>query len=213
MNVNFMLKVTVIERIINAVSKKKDGSIFFANSFPQFDEEYVGKVLSDLCKQGLIARLASGIYLKPVKSKFGIVYPPVSTVVKAIAKRDNAQILPTGNAALHQLGLSTQIPMNTEYITNGSARVIAIGKRTVKLKRSAPRNFKYKGKVIPVLVQALKTIGQQNLTDSQIGIIRDLLRQHPEEKTWREDIQSAPAWIKKAIMNIKNKLQHEQMDQ
>lgn len=201
--------MTIIEQIKDNIKKSKDGSLFFANSFPEFDEEYVSKVLSDLCKQDYIVRITFGIYLKPMRSKFGVVYPSVADIVAAISKRDNAQILPTGNTALNQLGFSTQVPMNSEYITSGSARVIKIGKRTIKLRRSVPRNFAYKGELMPILVQALKAINQDNLTDEHIGIVRSLLKEHPEEKTWRGDVQLAPAWIRKIIMNIKNQLKNE----
>ena len=107
-----------------------------------------------------------------MRSKFGIVYPPVGEIVKAIAKRDRAKILPTGNTAMNQLGLSTQVPMNSEYITSGSAREIKLGNRSIRLKRSVPKNFEYKGELMPILVQAMKAIGKDNLTDEHVGVIR-----------------------------------------
>lgn len=204
--------MTVLDRIKEQISKSKEGTLFFNNSFPKYDEEYVRHVLSDLCAQKLITRISYGVYVKPIKSRFGDVFPPVSDIVEAIAKRDNAQILPTGNTAMNQLGLSTQVPMNSEYITSGSARVIKLGKRSIRLKRSVPKNFAYKGKLMPVLVAAMKAIGKDNLTDEHIGIIRKLLTENPEEKTWQTDVQLAPAWVRKIITTIKNNIKNEQMD-
>lgn len=204
--------MTVLDRIKEQISKSKEGTLFFNNSFPKYDEEYVRHVLSDLCAQKLITRISYGVYVKPIKSRFGDVFPPVSDIVEAIAKRDNAQILPTGNTAMNQLGLSTQVPMNSEYITSGSARVIKLGKRSIRLKRSVPKNFAYKGKLMPVLVAAMKAIGKDNLTDEHIGIIRKLLTEKPEEKTWQTDVQLAPAWVRKIITTIKNNIKNEQMD-
>ena len=204
--------MAVVEEIRNNISKSRDGSLFFNNSFPLYDDEYVRQVLSDLCRQGIIVRIAFGIYLKPMKSKFGIVYPPLDDIITAVAKRDNAQILPTGNTAINRLGLSTQIPMNPEYITNGSAREIKIGKQTIHLKRSVPKNFSYKGNLLPVLVQALKAIGKDNMTDSHIETIRTLLKEHPEDKTWQKDVLIAPAWIRKVLTKIKNEITNDKMD-
>lgn len=129
----------VLDDIRNKIEKSKEGTLFFNNSFPEYDDEYVRQILSDLAEQGLVVRIAFGIYLKPMVSRFGIVYPSVNEIVVAIAKRDNAQVLPTGNTALNQLGLSEQIPMNSEFITSGSARVIKIGNRTIRLRRSVPK--------------------------------------------------------------------------
>ena len=172
----------------------------------------VHQILSELCSQGLIARISLGIYVKPMRSKFGIVYPPVGEIVKAIAMRDRAKILPTGNTAMNQLGLSTQVPMNSEYITSGSAREIKLGNRSIKLKRSVPKNFEYKGELMPILVQAMKAIGKDNLTDEHVGIIRKLLKEHPEDNTWQDDVQLAPAWIRKIVTTLKKEIENEQMD-
>lgn len=195
--------MTVKERIAKAIGRSKEGTLFFNNSFPEFDDVYVREILTDLCRQELIVRISQGIYVKPMRSRFGIVYPPVGDIVKGIAKRDKAKILPTGNTALNQLGLSEQVPMNSEYITSGSAREIKLGKRTVRLRRSVPKNFEYKGEVMPVLVQAMKAIGQENLTDEHRGILRKLMEEFPEEKTWQSDLQLAPAWIRKELTNLR----------
>ena len=165
--------------------------------------------MSELCGKGHIYRISHGIYVKPIWSKFGIVFPPVGDIIKAIAKRDKAKILPTGNTAMNLLGLSTQVPMNSEYITSGSAREIKLGNRTIRLRRCVPKNFAYKGELMPVLVQALKAIGKEDLTDEHFGIIRKLLSEHPEEKTWQNDLQLAPAWIRKILTTLKKEINYE----
>ena len=195
--------MTVKERIAKVINRSKEGTLFFNNSFPGFDDVYVREILTDLCRKEVIVRISQGIYVKPMKSRFGIVFPPVGDIVKGIAKRDKAKILPTGNTAMNQLGLSEQVPMNSEYITSGSAREIKLGNRTIRLRRSVPKNFEYKGELMPVLVQAMKAIGQENLTDGHKCIIRALLEEFPEEKTWQNDLQLAPAWIRKVLTDLR----------
>ena len=102
--------------------------------------------------------------------------------------------------------------MNSEFITSGSAREIKLGKRSIKLKRSVPKNFEYKGELMPILVQAMKAIGKDNLTDEHVGIIRKLLKENPEDKTWQDDVQLAPAWIRKIVTTLKKEIENEQMD-
>ena len=214
--------MTVYKQIEGKVLRSKDGALFFTSSFPGYDEEYVGQVLSDLCRKDILVRIlcrkdilvriAFGIYLKPVRSRFGIVYPQPSEIVAAIARRDKARILPSGNTAAYHLGLTTQVPMRSEYITTGSARVIKIGNRSIALKRSVPRNFAYKDPLLPVLVQALKAIKEENLTEEHLGIIRRLLEDHPQQDTWQHDIRLAPVWIRKLLTYIKTSIDHDQMD-
>ena len=219
--------MTVYKQIESKVLKSKDGTLFFTSSFPGYDEEYVGQVLSALCRQEVLVRIAFGIYLKPVRSRFGIVYPQPSEIVASIARRDKAKVLPSGNTAAYYLGLTTQVPMKSEYITTGSARVIKIGNRSIILKRSVPRNFAYKDPLLSILVQALKAIKEENLTEEHLGIIRRLLKDHQVQNlgiirrllkdhqvqsTWQHDIQLAPVWIRKFLTNIKNSIDNEQMD-
>jgi len=60
----------------------------------------------------------------------GILYPPIDEIAKAIAKRDKARIIPTGIQALNLRGLSTQVPMEVIYLTDGAQRNITIGNQS-----------------------------------------------------------------------------------
>lgn len=41
----------------------QNGTLFFNNSFPEFDDEYVGQILSDLAKDGIIHHNISRAYI------------------------------------------------------------------------------------------------------------------------------------------------------
>ena len=60
--------------------------------------------------------------------------------------------------------------------------------------------------------KAMKAIGKDGLTDEHIGIIRGLLKEHPETKTWEKDLLHAPAWIRKVLATLKKSIDNEQMD-
>ena len=155
---------TVEYKVRRTLTRVRYGTVLFTSSFPQFDLEYVTKLLAQFEKEGLITRIAKGIYVKAKKTRFGVVYPSAFELVTEIAKRDKAKIIPTGETAANRLGFSTQIPMNTSFLTSGSSRTLSLGNRTVTLTHGAPKNFAYKGKLMPELVQALRSIGENNLT-------------------------------------------------
>ena len=187
--------MTLKERI----KRHKDGSIFFRDSFMEYDDEYVGNVFAALLKDGTLVRLSQGVYYKPVHTRLGILYPAVSEVITAIAKRDHAVIMPTGNTAMYHLGLTTQVPMNYEYLTNGAARQVTVGKQTITLKHGVANNFAFRGKLMPILHQALRAIGQANITDEQKGQIAGLLVQTPEPRTIKHDLKLLPVWERSLI--------------
>lgn len=207
-----MIEMTVLDSIHNKIRRSPRGTIFFIDSFPDVDEKYAANVLSSLVEDNVLIRLAQGIYAKPTPTRFGPLLPADQDIIKAIAKRDKAKILPSGETALNWLHYSTQMPMNLEFLTTGSARTIKLGERTIKLKKSAPKNFAYRGKLMPMIVLALRAIGQDDLTEEHIGITRRWLKEQPEEKTWKSDVNLAPTWIKKLIIKVKGEIENEQMD-
>lgn len=200
---------TVAQKIRMKISRSKFGEIFFVSSFPQYDVEYVTKLLAIFEKEGLITRIAKGVYIKARKTRFGILYPSVYELVEKIAERDKAKIIPTGATAANRLGFSTQVPMNTEFLTTGSARKLKLGKRIVTLKHGAPKNFAFRGRLMPELVQALRSIGEQNVTPEDEARIGLLFAKTPEKITIEHDLMLTPVWMRQII---KKRIDNEQVD-
>lgn len=198
-------------RIHQAIKARGKGSILFPVEFKTYgSSETVKKALFRLTEKGVLVRLAHGIYLYPkVQNRLGTIYPSIDEIAKAIAKRDKARIIPTGMQALNQLGLSTQIPMKVVYLTDGSPRTIRIGKRTLKFKKTHPRNLALKGKISSLVIQALKAIGKDTLSaDQRVKMYQLLKKENP--KHIREDAALAPAWISELMVDaIQNQQQHE----
>ena len=94
---------SVVYNVRRTITRAKYGEVFFASSFPLFDEEYITKLLAQFEKEGLITRIAKGVYVKARKTRFGVLYPTVYEIVKKIAKRDKAKVIPTGDTAANKL--------------------------------------------------------------------------------------------------------------
>lgn len=195
---------SVKQDIKRIIIQSRYGSVFFVSSFSNFDEEYVTKLLPIFEKEGLLTRISKGVYLKVRHTQFGPVYPPIAEIVAKIAKRDHAVVIPTGDVAANRLGFTTQVPMNPIYLTSGSSRKLKLGKRTVTLKHSSPRNFAYKGKFLSEIIQALSAIGQKNVDDHILERLRQLLLDNRETTTLKHDLSIAPAWIRRIITQTLN---------
>jgi len=99
--------------------------------------------------------------------------------------------------------------MNSTFLTTGSSRKLTLGKRTVTLKHGAPKNFAFKGKLIQDIVQALRSIGEQNLTPENERQIAKLLAESPEKETIEHDLRLAPVWMRNIINRNKPKEYHD----
>ena len=159
----------------------------------------VTRAVSRLEKDGLLIRISQGIDLYPQRNRFGILKPNIDEIAVAIAQKDKARIIPSGLTALNKLGLSTQVTMNAVYLTDASAREIKIGNRTIVFKRSAPRNFAYKTDIFPLVVGAMKEIGEANLTDNQLRIIKETINRCEDKEAIMYDYNIAPGWIRKKL--------------
>ena len=203
--------MSIENKIRNQIKGDEAGALYFISDFAEHGNDvFISRVLSECVNDGLLLRIANGIYCKPIETRFGPLFPSVEELVKAIARRDNAQILPTGETAQNQLGLSTQVPMNSVYLTSGSARKLVLRGRTVTLKRSVPRNFACKNDFMAALIQALKSIGKANLTEEHMSTIVGLLKEHLDDATYADDLKTAPIWVRKMLSEIiRNIKQHE----
>ncbi len=193
--------------ILKQIEESEENSIFFLTDFSQYGSlETIRKVLTQARIMGLVSHIAHGIYAKPKKSKFGDVPPSMEAIAKKIAKRDRAQIMPTGITAENILGLSTQVPMVLSYLTTGSSRTVAIGNRAIRFGHAAPRYFAFKGVTIPLIVQAFKEIKKKNITEDDVSIVTSYLKRAKDKSTYHEDLLLAPQWIQKIVKPIINKI-------
>jgi hypothetical protein len=83
-------------------------------------------------------------------------------------------------------------------LTDGTARKIKAGNRTIQFKKTTPKNLAAKGKISSLVIQALKAIGKDKITENERKKILEILR---NEKTsdLEHDIRLAPEWIRKII--------------
>lgn len=189
--------MSIDDQIETRINKAKEGTIFFADNFGDIgSQSAIHTTLHRLEKRKVISRVSHGIYAKPKVSELlnQEIFPTAEDVALAIARRDKAKLLPSGSYAQYALGISTQIPLKLIYYTDGKARTIKVGNRTIQFKRTTPKNLALKGKIGRLVVQALRNIGKDRLTQKEEEKIIKLLKQE-DIKNLKHDIALAPQWI------------------
>jgi hypothetical protein len=196
---------STVNKIENEIKRRRRGKIYFADDFTSLGtSEAIKKTLLRFEKSGMLIRLAHGIYLYPSIDKrlgLGVLYPSVEDVAKEIARRDKARIVPTGLYALNVLGLSTQVPANIVYLTDGAPRKIKIYSQLLTFKHVVPKKLAYKSEIFMLTVSALTEIGELGVTDSDINIVKKALL-HETKENIQEDLKLAPIWIRNIIQKI-----------
>lgn len=184
--------------------KVEKGELFFISDFAESDNyEAIRKALQRLAIDGSIERIAKGIYFLPKKHpQYGTLYPQGEQIAKAIAKRDKARIIATGSTAMNLLGLAPHIPPKQAFLTDGSTRNIKIGKQAILFKKTNPKNLSINHRLTNLIIQALKTIGEQNVTPEQLKKIQSIIQESGERKRIVEHINNAPIWIQKIVIKL-----------
>ena len=205
------MNLSVINKVEAKLKYTNKGRVFFISDFRSLGSEVaVRQALQRLVKKGTIIRLTKGIYYYPKKDELlGTLMPSAEQMAKAIAKRDKARIIPTGSYALYKLGLSNQIPMNVVYLTDGSPRKIQVGKQKITFKKTNPKNLAVKHQLSSLIIQGLKELGQNEITDTDIKPLEEIIKKSNEYKQIRQNMALAPEWIQKIVNPLLKKQNNE----
>lgn len=152
----------------------------------------IDQALSRLVERGQLVRAGRGLYMRPVSSRFGKRGPTVEEALAAIASQRGEIIAPSGAAAANALGLTTQVPVRSVFLTSGRSRMLSLGNQQVEL-RHAPRwQLTLAGSPAGDLVRALAWLGPEQVEvmlpklKSILSplIFRELATVAPQLPTW-----------------------------
>lgn len=198
--------------LLDKIIRKGKGHLIFTNEFQEMGNyDAIRKALARLKKDNLLIHLGPGIYLFPEHDKeLGALYPSTEEIAEEIARHEKARIIPTGSQALYKLGLSTQIPMNAVYLTDGLRRNIKVGKRSITFKTTTPKKFATKGKISSLAIQALQELGKDQIDKKVIDQLKKVLSKE-DPQLLRHDAKLAPVWIATLLFSLIKELNHDRM--
>ncbi len=194
------------KQIIARIRAHGRGFVFTTKLFTSLSDDSgsVRTALTRLVQKKSIRRLSHGLYDLPVlHPQLGELVPKVENVIDAIKSAEAIEVQATGAYAANLLGLSTQIPMRIELHTNGPRRKIRFGNQEIHLKPTTPKNMVGAGTKAGLILHALRQIGQDNVTDEMISLIRTQIVEQ-DIKHIKKQIPYAPVWIAKIMRSLIN---------
>lgn len=119
------------------------------------------QALSRLVQKERLIRAGRGLYLLPVESRFGPRAPSVERAIEALGAQRGEIIVPSGAAAANSLGLTTQVPVRSVYLTSGRTRTLRLGQQRVELRHAPPWQLALPDRPAGQAVRALAWLGPQ----------------------------------------------------
>ncbi len=157
-----MSNEAIAERIMIQARALPEGEPLFAKQLLGLGTRAaVDQALSRLAKSGALLRVGRGIYARPIESRFGTRPPEMGKLVEAIAEARGETVASHGATAANALGLTTQVPTRSVYLTTGRSRTLNLGKLKIELQHVAPWQLTLAGKPGGEIVRALAWLGPE----------------------------------------------------
>jgi len=169
----------------------------------------VDSALHRLERKGSIRRVIRGIYDYPRFSKLlgQQLSPDLDQVARALARKFRWRIQPSGATALNFLGLSTQVPARAVYLSDGPDRAYQVSNRSLVFEHTALKESGMKLKESGLIVQALKSLGPEQITPEIIHKLREWLPKSMRAKVLA-DTKTATGWVYSTIQQIAGEDRH-----
>ena len=200
----FMKRPDYLNQIRANIEKAENGSVFVSTDFTDItDKKTVNMGLIRLADEGLIKKILFGVYYKPEFSKLlgEAVAPSPNKVAHALARNFGWTIVPCGDTALNLLGLSTQVPSQWIYVSDGAYKEYTFDNTTIKFKRTTNKEISKVSYKTALTIQALKALGKENITEQVILRLKKILTDEEKEKMLAES-KSATSWVLELIKVI-----------
>ncbi len=191
--------------IKSAICGHRRGWCFTPKDFIKLDNsQAVRKALSRLQHTNFINRIAWGLYEYPRKHEvLGQLPPDIAQVTKAITRGSKIKTLPSGAYAANLLGLSEQVPGKIVYLTDGPSRKVKVGNTELIFRRTTLKNMVAANTLAGVVIQALRHLGKDHITDLVINKLKKHLSKQDLILLYKYRLL-VPDWLRQIINKIVN---------
>jgi len=191
------------DQILSRVAKKGRGWAFTPHDFADLgDPRGIGMALTRMVRDGKIRRISRGLYDSPHPHPIlGQTGATADSVVAALARGRHLRLLPSPQVAANQLGLTTQVPAQMIYQTDGAPAKVLLGKRQIVFRRNTGRNLALAGRASGLVAQALRDVGNGKVKPDTIQHLRQRL-DATAKKQLVADLTLVPAWMRPIFLQI-----------
>ena len=162
----------------------------------------VDQALSRLADKGVIRRLTRGLYDYPKQSaRLGLLSPDPDLIADAIARKGNYVLQISPARAANMFGLTTQVPAQIVYLTDGATCTRQIGRQTIQLRNAKAKSLVGAGRMTGAVFQALRYVGKDGVNDRVINQIGSTLNDDDRTALVRQSVH-VPGWMRPVAQRI-----------
>lgn len=186
------------ETILERVNTLPEGTPVSAKMLLQLGTRAaIDQSLSRLVRRGKLLRAGRGMYISPIKTRFGTHAPSIERLVEALSVQRGETIVPSGATSANALGLTTQVPARTIYLTSGRSRKLMLGKQVVDLQHVPSWQLTLAKEPAGEIVRALAWAGRERVQK----VLKEIDGKVPRSELQRisQHISLFPGWMASAL--------------
>lgn len=154
---------SIAEKIETLSQRLPEGTVLSAGAFVTLGKRAaVDQALKRLAKSGALMRIQRGCYVRPIQTRFGFRAPAPETVLEALAAESGETIVSSGAVAANALGLTTQVPVRSVFLTSGRTRQLTLGKQVVEIRHVDGWQLRAPNRPAGQAVRALAWLGPEH---------------------------------------------------
>ena len=200
-----MREITIEQDILQDLSEKGRGRIFFAQEYyDRWPDSTVRFTLAELAKEGQIVRLARGVFCFPKVSDYGMkmILPESDAIATAVAEKSRIRIVPYGDQAAYLVGLAAFQFSKTTYLTDGAPRIIHLSNgRTIEFRHTSEmRIFAFRNRKMQLLSNGIRAVGKDRIKADEKEAIKFHLS-GVQTDDFNHDLQLCPEWVRDILLD------------
>jgi len=160
----------------------------------------VDQSLSRLARRKQLMRAGRGLYVRPVQTRFGMRPPSISNLVQGLASLKGEIIASHGAAAANALGLTTQVPVRSVFLTSGRSRLLKVGEQVVELRHAPAWQLVMAERPAGEAIRALAWLGEEYAGEALLSL-RDRLPSQEIENMANARFR-LPTWLAEQISKV-----------
>ncbi|MCC6831906.1 MAG: hypothetical protein IT200_11225 [Thermoleophilia bacterium] len=164
------------------VERARPGTFFLRRDFEGSDRA-VESALSRLAAEGRLVRVRRGLYWRGKKTRFGMTHPSVLQAAIAVGGPGSG---PSGAAAAHLLGLTTQVPSTVDVAVPGKTPEPMRGVRF----RSRPYSRRER-RLTPIEVAVLEVLRDPGASEAPPSQVAARIQELIADRAVRADVLDA----------------------
>ncbi|ENU4127876.1 DUF6088 family protein [Pseudomonas aeruginosa] len=189
---------SLAEVILTRVGCLPEGSLLSTRDLLHLgSRSAVNQAFSRLAKDGHLLRVARGLYVAPVTTRFGKRSPVPEMVIRSLAVATREVIVANGAWSAKALGLTRQMPVRQIFLTGGRSRILYLGKTEIVIKHAPKWQMALGDSFAGQAVRALAWLGPPHSRGAAVKLKKLL-----PASEWRA-LQSTrsllPAWMAELI--------------